>query len=152
MAQHLFNEEQTPSTQNEPIVVEQPIAEQPIDTAIENEERATTTNDKIVGLSAEELKDYNKISVTIADKDAPIVVLFGPPACGKTMTLVRLTRFLSENGYTITPVRTFRPTHDTNYSDLCDNFGTMIYQDDAAKSTYRISFMLVKVSKKGRKI
>lgn len=152
MAQHLFNEEQTPSTQNEPIVVEQPIAEQPIDTAIENEERATTTNDKIVGLSAEELKDYNKISVTIADKDAPIVVLFGPPACGKTMTLVRLTRFLSENGYTITPVRTFRPTHDTNYSDLCDNFGTMIYQDDAAKSTDRISFMLVKVSKKGRTI
>lgn len=147
MAQHLFNEEQTSSTQNEPITVEQPI-----DTAIENEEKATTTNDKIVGLSAEELKDYNKISVTIADKEAPIVVLFGPPACGKTMTLVRLTRFLSENGYTITPIRTFRPTHDTNYSDLCDNFGTMIYQDDAAKSTDRISFMLVKVSKKGRTI
>ena len=152
MAQVSFNEEQTPSVQSESIAVEQTVTEQPVETAIVNEEKTATPKENIAGLSAEELNDYNKISVTIADKDAPIVVLFGPPACGKTMTLVRLTRFLSENGYTITPVRTFRPTDDTNYSDLCDNFDTMIYQDDAAQSTDRISFMLVKVSKKGRTI
>ena len=53
-----------------------------------NDYVASTQNPQ--GLSVEELRDPNKISVTIADKDAPIVVLFGPPACGKTMTLVRL--------------------------------------------------------------
>lgn len=151
MAQLSLNEEQTPVISNDPIEVEQTIVEEPIaDSPVVNENATTTSN--IVGLSNEELNDPNKISVVIADKDAPIVVLFGPPACGKTMTLVRLTRYLSENGYTVTPVRTFRPTYDTNYSDLCDNFDTMINQDDAAQSTNRISFMLVKVSKKGRTI
>lgn len=117
-----------------------------------SEEKLLNPSDKIVGLTAEELNDPNKISVTIADKDAPIVVLFGPPACGKTMTLVRMTRFLRENGYTITPIRTFRPTYDANYTEICDNFDIMMNQDDAAKSTSKISFMLVKVSKNGRTI
>ena len=44
--------------------------------------------------SSEELADPNKIVVTIADKDTPIVLLIGPPASGKTMTLVRLARYL----------------------------------------------------------
>lgn len=34
-------------------------------------------------------KTYN---VVITDHNAPMVILFGPPSCGKTMTLVRLTR------------------------------------------------------------
>lgn len=117
-----------------------------------DDERPLSPSDNIQGLTEEETKDPNKISVTIADKDAPIVVLFGPPACGKTMTLVRLTRFLRENGYSITPVRTFRPTYDTNYSSICENFDVMMNQDDAAQSTSKISFMLVKVSKNGKTI
>lgn len=152
MAQISFNEEQNPVIQNESFEGEQSIIEQPVETPIAIEEKTLTTEGTAKGLSQEEINDPNNISVTIADKDAPIVVLFGPPQCGKTMTLVRLTRFLSENGYTITPVRTFRPTYDSNYTDLCDNFDTMINQDDAADSTNRISFMLVKVSKKGRPI
>lgn len=152
MAQISFNEEQNPMIQNEPIKVEQSNIEQPIEISVEQEEKIFTADDITKGLTREEINDPNQISVTISDKDAPIVVLFGPPQCGKTMTLVRLTRFLSENGYTITPVRTFRPTYDSNYTDLCDNFDTMINQDNAADSTNRISFMLVKVSKKGRPI
>lgn len=111
-----------------------------------------TPSDGIKGLSAEEYNDPNKIEVTIADKDAPIVVLFGPPACGKTMTLVRLTRYLRDKRYKVQPIRTFRPAHDSNYTKICDNFDNMMNQPNAANSTKNISFMLVNVSKNGRTI
>lgn len=113
----------------------------------------TNSNTKpIRGLSSEELKDPNKISVEIADKSVPIVLLFGPPACGKTMTLVRLTRYLANQGYSVSPVRSFRPSYDANYDDICNSFNEMMNQDDAAKSTTRISFMLAEVAKNGRTI
>lgn len=70
--------------------------------------------DSVLGLSAAEMNDPNSIRVTISDPKAPLVILFGPPACGKTMTLVRMTRFLKSEGYTVSPIRTFRPTSDTN--------------------------------------
>lgn len=93
----------------------------------------------------EELNDPNRINVTIADKDAPLVILFGPPSCGKTMTLVRLTRYLKQCGYKISPIKSFRPSHDENYKQICDNYDTMVNQNDAAQSTNRINFMLVEI-------
>ena len=36
-----------------------------------------------VGSTAEERLDPNRIQVTVKDKDVPLVLLFGPPACGK---------------------------------------------------------------------
>ena len=106
MAQVTIGDEQAPITPTEP--QQEPIQEQPIEVTIPEppkipEDELLPPSEKIIGLTSEELNDPNKISVTIADKEAPIVVLFGPPACGKTMTLVRMTRFLRENGYTITP-------------------------------------------------
>jgi hypothetical protein len=169
MAQINLNEEnytvQNPSTEPE-LTVEEKLVEHTEDLApveivpepivlqtVEEAPALAVSNESgIIGLSVEELNDPSKINVTIADKDAPIVVLFGPPACGKTMTLVRLARYLNEKGYTVSPVRSFRPTYDTNYTYLCDHFDTMINQDDAAESTDRISFMLVKVIQKGRTI
>ena len=156
MAQINIEEDQNPIIPTESIQDTQPIQDSSIRSTSETvgtrEDELLPPSDKIAGLTSEEYNDPNKISVTIADKDAPIVVLFGPPACGKTMTLVRLTRFLRENGYTITPIRTFRPTQDANYSEICDNFDIMMNQEDAAKSTGKISFMLVRVSKNGRPI
>lgn len=104
------------------------------------------------GLSAAEMNDPNCISVTVSDPNAPLVILFGPPACGKTMTLVRMTRFLKAEGYTVSPIRHFRPTSDTNYEDICEHFNETMNSNNAAASTDRISFMLVEVIKNSRRI
>lgn len=104
------------------------------------------------GLSTAELNDPNSIHVTVSDPHAPLVILFGPPACGKTMTLVRMTRFLQSEGYTVAPIRSFRPSADTNYSSLCESFDETMNSDDAAESTGLISFMLVEVLKGDRRI
>ena len=96
--------------------------------------------------------DPNKINVTIANKDVPLVILFGPAACGKTMTLVRLNRYLRNKSFKISPVRSFRPADDQNYRDLCDNFDSMINQSDASKSTALIEFMLVEVLNNGKSL
>ncbi len=106
----------------------------------------------VQGLSASEMNDTNSISVTVSDTNTPIIILFGPPACGKTMTLVRLTRYLQNQGYTVAPIRTFRPATDTNYADICINFDAMINNDNAAVSTNRISFMLVEVIRNGKRL
>lgn len=102
--------------------------------------------------SSDELNDPQLINVTIADNTCPLVVLFGPPACGKTMTLVRLTRYLNLKGYEVSPIRNFRPAHDKNYAKLCDGFDILINSDDAAESTSKINFMLVQVVKNGKRV
>ncbi len=120
-----------------------------------NDNRVTTemeTSAPISGLSAAELNDPNSISVIVSDPKTPIVVLYGPPSCGKTMTLVRMTRYLQSQGYTVVPDKTFRPTYDENYKNICENFDQMINTNSAATSTSNISFMLVKVLKNGKPI
>lgn len=109
-------------------------------------------SDKIHGLSDAEMNDPNAIVVNVVDPNVPIVILYGPTSCGKTMTLVRLTRYLAHEGYTVEPVKSFRPSEDRNYKDLCDNFNQMINNNDAADGTGYISFMLVNVLKEGKSI
>ncbi len=91
----------------------------------------------------------NDVEVTISDKKTPIVVLFGPPACGKTMTLVRLSRYLKNclSGYQIKPVRSFRPDYDRNYKEMCDDFSQKLSASVAAEANSRMNFMLVSVSR-----
>jgi hypothetical protein len=117
-------------------------------------EVADLPQDKILGgqedngkvrLTQEELNDPNAIEITITDEKTPIVVFFGPQTCGKTMTLVRLSRFLKKEGYKVNPIRTFRPSTDTNYRDNCDNFDNLINSNDAAVGTGRMNFMLIEV-------
>lgn len=101
--------------------------------------------------NGEELTDPNTIVVTIADDRTPLVLLVGPPSCGKTMTLIRLARYLRTlSGYTIQPVTSFRPAHDKNYERMCAQFDAMISNDYAADSTSQINFMLVKILYKGK--
>mgnify|MGYP000845710214 FL=1 len=97
-------------------------------------------------------QDVNSIQITISDKQTPLVLLVGPPACGKTMTLIRLARYLKEKGYQLEPVRTLRPSTDKAYLDLCNNFNSMLSTPLAAEATNLISFMLVRVLDKGKVI
>ncbi len=118
-----------------------------LDIQATDEEKAKVENDSksIHGLTGEEITDPNKIMVTIADTKTPIVVLYGPPSCGKTMTLVRLARYLRSKGYRVKPDRSFRPKKDDNYTRMCNGFDEMLNSNQAAKSTKYMSFMLVKV-------
>lgn len=104
----------------------------------------------IKGLSPAEYNDPNKIIVTVPDTSTPVVVLYGPPACGKTMTMVRLVRYLRSQGLVVKPEKTFRPSDDKNYENLCADFDQMITSADAAGGTPNISFMLVRVFRNGK--
>lgn len=139
-------ENQTPETTEAPIAEETAQAET-YNAPIEN--TVPSLGSSIKGLSQEEITDANAIRVTIDDPTTPIVVLFGPPTSGKTMTLIRLTRYLNQHGYEVRPVETFRPAADTHYQRMCEKFNEMVYSDNAAEGTSNISFMLVKVTQKG---
>jgi hypothetical protein len=103
-------------------------------------------DDKNYGLSVEEINDPNKIQVTISDP-APIIILFGARASGKTMSLIRLTRYLNAhpNGYKVVPDKIFRRSDSGYYERMCERFDESVNSDAAAVSTNVLSFMLVKV-------
>lgn len=122
------------------------------DTASTVNKVVTDDSSNIKGLTQAELADATKIKVSIIDKETPIIVLYGPPACGKTMTLVRMTRFLRNKGYQVEPEHSFRESEDTHYAELCNSFNDIIESDTAAKGTNRISFMLVKVYNNGKPV
>ena len=96
------------------------------------------------GLTMDEEKDPNRIQVVISDP-APVIILFGARASGKTMTLVRLTRWLKANGYQVEPERNFRPSNSEFYRRMCDSFDKNVNSDYAAGRNQVLNFMLVKV-------
>lgn len=99
-----------------------------------------------------ELKNPQTITVDIQDKETPILILFGPPAVGKTMTLIRLAQYLDEHGFTIKSNRSFRPSYDENYKDMCEKFNDLLYDRYAAEKTDGLNFMLLYVYHNGRPI
>jgi len=98
-------------------------------------------------LTVEEEQDPNKINVVISDT-SPIIILFGARSSGKTMTLIRLTRWLKKHGYKVEPDRNFRPSNSIRYKQMCDGFDEAINNDYTAGRTQALDFMLVKVMNK----
>ena len=119
-------------------------------TDVEVEETANTNvsenivNNNQATINQNNAKTYN---VVITDHNAPMVILLGPPSCGKTMTLVRLTRFLSGT-YDFMPDQAFRNSTDSEFNELCKNFNAAVGADKAADGTKYIDFMLLRVNER----
>lgn len=88
--------------------------------------------------------------ITIGDKRSPIVMLFGPRSSGKSMTLVRLSRYLRDCGYTIKVDKTFKS--DAKYKEKCEKFLKDLDTREALSGNAYTDFLLVKVIKQGTTI
>lgn len=93
-------------------------------------------------------------SVQAIDNDAPIIFLFGPPASGKTMTLVRLYKYLvNKKHLKIEPEPSFVQKDGGEYEKRCKNFDKDANSKLAAEATKGVDFMLLNVSdNNGRRI
>lgn len=109
----------------------------------------TNVSDNIVNKNQSTINQNNAktYNVVITDHNAPMVILFGPPSCGKTMTLVRLTRYLSGT-YDFMPDQAFRNSTDAEFNELCKNFNAAVGTDKAADGTKYIDFMLLRVNER----
>jgi hypothetical protein len=88
--------------------------------------------------------DPNSIVVDIRSNE-PIVVFFGPRSIGKTVALIRLSKYLVSNNYDVVPDKNFRK-EDDSYQNLCANFDEQFINTVVApKSTSSINFLLLKV-------
>lgn len=85
--------------------------------------------------------------ITIADKQSPIVMLFGPRSSGKSMTLVRLSRYLRDCGYTVKVDKTFKS--DVKYKEKCEKFLKDLDTKEALSGNAYTDFLLVKIIKNG---
>lgn len=88
------------------------------------------------------------VTPTIVNTTVPVVVFVGPPSSGKSMILVRLSKYLRTQGYTIRPDTTFLNTPE--YQKWCEEFMDKLNTNIALKGT--VEFLLVKVYKNGREI
>lgn len=89
----------------------------------------------------------NKPSIFLPDPCVPLVVFWGPHASGKTMTMLRMARFLMSEGYNVIPIRDLRPEHDVTYHKTIDNFKKLIHSNYSPETVYRWGFMLIEVIK-----
>lgn len=90
----------------------------------------------------------NFATPTIVNNTVPVVVFVGPPSSGKSMILVRLAKYLRNQGYTIKTDPTFLNTID--YQHDCEEFNDKLNTSIALDGS--VKFLLVNVYKEGREI
>lgn len=84
----------------------------------------------------------------IVNQTVPVVVFVGPPSSGKSMILVRLAKYLRNQGYTIQTDSTFLNTQ--KYQRDCEEFKDKLNTNIALRGT--VEFLLIKVFKGGREV
>lgn len=122
---------------------------------IENNNETTTSNvnsEEALAPNNEGSNTYQPSNtIRIGDSQAPVIILFGSPASGKSMTLVRLARYLRKvKGLTVATDRTFKSGQ--SYIDLCDQFEQHLNTKTALPSTKDDEFLMVKIYENGRLI
>ncbi len=115
----------------------------PIDLEENNNEQKTEYAQNETAIST----DIDENDITIADKQSPIVMLFGPRSSGKSMTLVRLSRYLRDCGYTIKVDKTFKS--DVKYKEKSEKFLKDLDTKEALSGNAYTDFLLVKIIKNG---
>ena len=85
------------------------------------------------------------VNVNVKDTTSPIIFLFGPPAAGKTMTLVRLYRYLNSINTNIKPNVSFVSNDGGEYVNRCKNFHNDAMSNLAAEATSGVNFMLLDI-------
>lgn len=120
-------------------------------TATDNVGNSVETQDAS-GASNVDNKAYQPSNtIKIGDRQAPVIILFGAPASGKSMTLVRLARYLRNvKGLTVAADRTFKS--GDFYVELCNQFETHLNTRTALPSTKDDEFLMVKIYENGRLI
>ena len=96
--------------------------------------------------------DPNTEVVNFVNEEVPIVMFYGPPAVGKTMTIIRLARYLLEHGYTVVPNKVFRSSDYSRYQSLCDRFTELMNSGSVAQGTDIGGTMLIDIIKNGKTI
>lgn len=84
------------------------------------------------------------ISVHVTNTTAPIVLFFGAPSSGKTMTLVRLAKYLRSKGYQLTVDSNFCRSA-WEYEENMNNFHEMLGTQYALKGTNRNDFLFIQI-------
>ncbi|MEE0948638.1 MAG: hypothetical protein U0L53_07950 [Bacteroidales bacterium] len=90
-------------------------------------------------------------NVNVKDTETPIIFLFGPPSAGKTMTLVRLYRYLDSIKTSIEPNESFVSNDGGEYVRRCRRFHNDAMSDLAAEATKGVNFMLLDIWNNGEK-
>jgi energy-coupling factor transporter ATP-binding protein EcfA2 len=92
--------------------------------------------------------EIDENDIVIQDKKAPIVMLFGPRSSGKSMTLVRLSRYLRDQNYTVIVDEMFKS--DAKYKEKCEEFARHLNTTKALPGNAYTDFLLIKVVKNGK--
>lgn len=103
--------------------------------------------DEVTPEDTTSINTIDEDDIKIGDKKAPIVMLFGPPTSGKSMTLVRLARYLRKLGYTVKADATFKS--DDAYKDRCDKFHKNLNSKEALDGNALNEFLMVKIINHG---
>ncbi|MCM1723310.1 toll/interleukin-1 receptor domain-containing protein [Bacteroides ovatus] len=113
----------------------------------------TTIYEDNIFLSEDDLVPSNfSYEVSITDTKTPIAILVGAPAVGKTMTLIRLSRYLQEQAIQVRPIESFRSASDRTYKELCIKFLLQISSTETASGTSLSDFLLTEVTNRGQRV